>query len=157
MALIYVDACLLIYQLEGHPVFGPQMTAAMQQHRESTFAISPLVKLECLVAPMKRGDPVLQRNFEAIFRQFVSVYMPEVVYFEAAALRARFALETPDALHLAVRPTPRLRCLVDERRALGQSHTRHGAQRTPIAHAEARQTMRGTAARGTARVRRRSE
>ncbi|CAN5259287.1 hypothetical protein BH11PSE9_BH11PSE9_09030 [soil metagenome] len=22
VALIYVDACLLIYQLEGHPVFG---------------------------------------------------------------------------------------------------------------------------------------
>ncbi|CAN5259341.1 hypothetical protein BH11PSE9_BH11PSE9_09040 [soil metagenome] len=77
------------------------MTAAMQQHRESTFAISPLVKLECLVAPMKRGDPVLQRNFEAMFRQFVSVDLPEVVYLQAAALRARFALKTPDALHLA--------------------------------------------------------
>lgn len=101
MALIYVDACLLIYQLEAHPVFGLQMTAAMQQHHESTSAISPLVKLECLVAPKKRGDPVLQRSFEAMFRQFVSLDMPEVIYLEAAALRARFALNTPDALHLA--------------------------------------------------------
>jgi predicted nucleic acid-binding protein len=53
------------------------------------------------VAPIKRGDPVLERAYTELFGVFVSLAMPEPVYLQAALLRARFSLRTPDALHLA--------------------------------------------------------
>ena len=65
------------------------------------FAISPLVKCECLVGPIRRADPGLQRDYFEFFEHHLSLSMPEPVYLQAADLRARFGLRTPDALHLA--------------------------------------------------------
>lgn len=101
MGLIYFDSSLLIYLQEQHPRFGPPVSAALAREEEARFAISPLVKLECLVAPRKRGDPVLQRAYEALFLRFESLAMPETVFLQAGELRAHFSLRTPDALHLA--------------------------------------------------------
>jgi predicted nucleic acid-binding protein len=98
--VIYLDACLLIYLIEAHPRWGEAVAVAMET-AEAPFGISPLVKCECLVAPIKRGDPVLQRAYTELFDQFASLSMPESVYLQAAELRARFGLRTPDALHLA--------------------------------------------------------
>src|SRR5207302_1299580 len=74
---------------------------AMQRVTETPFGISPLVKCECLVGPIKRGDPVLQRAYADMFELFVALAMPEPVFLQAAQLRGRFGLKTPDALHLA--------------------------------------------------------
>jgi predicted nucleic acid-binding protein len=48
-----------------------------------------------------RFDPVLERAYITPFAVFLSLAMPEPVYLQAAQLRARFNLRTPDALHLA--------------------------------------------------------
>ena len=101
MGVIYLDACLVIYLTEEHARWGGPVAAAIQRAGQTRFAISPLVKCECLVAPIKRGDPVLERAYTELFGVFVSLAMPESVYLQAALLRARFALRTPDALHLA--------------------------------------------------------
>lgn len=101
MGLIYLDACLLIYAGERDPVFGERTLAALAAEPHARFAISPLVRLECLVKPIKSGDLVLQRYYEAAFEQFVPLALPEPVFSAAAHLRARFGLRTPDALHLA--------------------------------------------------------
>lgn len=101
MGLIYLDACLLIYLVEQHPRWGQTMEIAMSEHPEADFAISSLVKCECLVMPIRRGDSVLRQEFAATFGDFVTLDMPEAVYLQAAELRARFRLKTPDALHLA--------------------------------------------------------
>ncbi|MGA8382563.1 MAG: PIN domain-containing protein, partial [Stellaceae bacterium] len=45
--------------------------------------------------------PVLERAYLELFEQFAALAMAEAVYLQAARLRARFALKTPDALHLA--------------------------------------------------------
>lgn len=73
----------------------------MADAAQARFGISPLVKCECLVGPLKRGDLVLQRAYVELFERFVPMAMPESVYLQAAQLRARFGLKTPDALHLA--------------------------------------------------------
>jgi predicted nucleic acid-binding protein len=99
--VIYLEACLLIYVVEGHPRWATAVAAAIAEAGDARFGISPLVKCECLVAPIKRGDPVLQRAYTELFEQFVFLAMPEPVYLQAAELRARFGLKTPDALHLA--------------------------------------------------------
>jgi len=99
--LIYLDACLLIYLVEHHPRWGEPVATAMAQSDEARFGISPLVKCECLLGPHKRGDPVLQRAYTDLFGLLASLAMPEPVYLQAAQLRARFGLKTPDAPHLA--------------------------------------------------------
>ena len=101
MGLIYLDACLLIYAIESHPVWFNPVLEALASQPESQFAISPLVKMECLVKPIRLGDTTLQWRYEAGLAQFVQVAMTEAVFLQAAQLRARFNLKTPDALHLA--------------------------------------------------------
>jgi uncharacterized protein len=101
VGLIYLDACLVIYLTERHPRWGEPVAGAIAQTVEASFGISPLVKCECLVGPIKRGDPVLQRAYTELFDQFAPLDMPEPVYLQAAQLRGHFGLRTPDALHLA--------------------------------------------------------
>lgn len=101
MGLIYLDTCLVIYATERDPKFGERTVAAIRAKRDTRFAVSPLVKLECLVKPMKSGDLVLQSYYEAALGQLVQLPLPEPVFLAAAQLRARFGLKTPDALHLA--------------------------------------------------------
>lgn len=101
MGLIYLDTCLLIYAFERHPVFAEAVLSRLEQVAPERLAISPLVKFECLVAPMRDGNLVLQRYYEQGLEQFVQLPMPEQVFLQGAQLRARFGLKTPDALHLA--------------------------------------------------------
>ena len=101
MGLIYLDACMLIYAQERNPVYGESILQKMDARSGSQFAISPLVKLECLVVPIRTGNMVLQRGYEVSFAAFLQLPMSEDVYLQAAELRARFGLKTPDALHLA--------------------------------------------------------
>ncbi len=101
MGLIYLDSCLLIYLIEHHPQWGEAVAKAMAKTPEARFGISPLVKCECLVGPLKRGDPVLEQAYLDLFERFLWLDMPESVYLRAAQLRARFGIRTPDALHLA--------------------------------------------------------
>jgi predicted nucleic acid-binding protein len=101
VGLIYLDACLVIYLTEHHARWGEPVAGAIAQAEGVRFGISPLVKCECLVGPIKRGDPVLQRAYIDLFDQFASLDMPEPVYLQAAQLCGHFGLRTPDALHLA--------------------------------------------------------
>ena len=101
MGLIYLDACILIYAIERDPVFGQSTLEALASKPPGAFAISPLTKLECLVKPLENGDLVLQQYYAAALGQLVLLPMTESVFLQAAQLRARFGLTTPDALHLA--------------------------------------------------------
>lgn len=102
MGLIYLDTCLLIYFTEGDLHFKKKPVAkALREAADVPFGISALVKLECLVGPIRRADVVLQRAYSERFGMFETLSMPEPVYLLAAELRARFGLKTPDALHLA--------------------------------------------------------
>ena len=101
MGLIYVDACLLIYAIEEHPDWADKVRAALRSDSNARFAISPLVKLECSVKPLKTGDIAQQRRYEAGLNELVQLADARDHFLRAAMLRARFGLKTPDALHLA--------------------------------------------------------
>ncbi len=101
MGVIFLDSCLVIYLTERHGRWGDVVARAIAAAGDARFAISPLVQLECLVGPLKRGDPILTRAYSELFGKVLSLDMPEQVYLEAAQIRARFGLRTPDALHLA--------------------------------------------------------
>jgi uncharacterized protein len=101
VGLIYLDTCLVIYAIENHPQFASSVLLAMAAQPADAFAVSPLVKLECLVKPIKTNDIGMQRRYERGLGEFVQLALPEAVFLDAAQLRARFNLKTPDALHLA--------------------------------------------------------
>jgi len=100
VGVIYLDSCILIYLVESHARWGDRVAASMTAPG-ARFGISPLVKCECLVGPLKRSDPVLERAYREIFGRLLALEMPETVFLQAAQLRAQFGLRTPDALHLA--------------------------------------------------------
>ena len=101
MGLIYLDSCLLIYFVEERSALDESVANAMANSDRGGLAISPLVKCECLVGPLRRTDRALEELYNDVFRQFESLEMPEPVYLRAAALRADAGLKIPDALHLA--------------------------------------------------------
>jgi uncharacterized protein len=67
---------------------GRTVARALAQAAEARFGISPLVKCECLIEPIKRGDPVLQRVYAELFDQFAPLALPDQVYLQAVQLRA---------------------------------------------------------------------
>jgi len=101
VGLIYLDSCLLIYAVERKALFGERIMERMAEVAENQFAISALVKCECLVVPLRREDLALENLYRETFTRFVSLEMPEPIFLRAAELRARARLRTPDALHLA--------------------------------------------------------
>lgn len=99
--MIYIDSCLLVYAIEDDSVFGAATRQRLAQVSTEQLAISPLVRLECLVGPMKTGDRALRLRYEQALGLLLLLDMPAAVYDGAAELRARYGLRTPDALHLA--------------------------------------------------------
>ena len=102
LSRVYLDTCLVIYFVENHTRFGPVVTTALQQATGVQFAISPLVELETLVVPLRENNPLLVQHYERFFEQYLRLDIPRSVYRQAAELRARYNLKTPDALHLAI-------------------------------------------------------
>ena len=101
MGLIYLDARLLIYAIERDPVFSPKVVDALRGDPAGRYAISPLVRMECMLKPIRVADEILQRQYSRAFDRFIELDMPSAVFDAATRLRARFGLRTPDALHLA--------------------------------------------------------
>jgi predicted nucleic acid-binding protein len=100
--MIYLDACLVIYWVEGHTVFRPKLELCALQVAPAPFAISPLVMAESMVMPYRHNNLPLICKFEAFFANVLMLPMPEAVFLEAARLWADHpGLKTPDALHLA--------------------------------------------------------
>jgi uncharacterized protein len=67
----------------------------------ATFCISPLVKAECLVGPLRTGDTALEQDFRERFDETATLSLPEIVFLDAAKLRASTSLKLADALHVA--------------------------------------------------------
>lgn len=101
MESIYLDSCLVIYFVEEHPRFGPAICQAIEANANMRFCISPLVELECLVMPLRQCNQALIDRYEMFFQDYVRLEINADIYREAAALRARHSLKTPDALHLS--------------------------------------------------------
>ncbi|MDO4232027.1 MAG: type II toxin-antitoxin system VapC family toxin [Lautropia sp.] len=101
MGLIYVDSCLLIYAFEQHPIFGEAALARLSTLPAERLAISPLVKMECLVLPLRNSDSRLIERYTVGLLAFRCLEMKEAIFMQAAMLRARHGLKAPDAMHLA--------------------------------------------------------
>ncbi len=99
--MIYLDTCLVVYAFEDDLERGIATRRRIAEQVTEEFVISPLVKMECLVGPIKVGNLELRRYYEQGLARFRQVSLTEDVFLRAAELRARHGLRTPDALHLA--------------------------------------------------------
>ena len=100
--LAYFDSCIIIYLVEEHPVYSPQLEARLQQAAGTILAFSALSELECLVLPIRNRQQLLIDKFRDWFQKgwFLSLERP--IFERAAELRATHPrLKTPDAIHLA--------------------------------------------------------
>jgi hypothetical protein len=67
--MIYLDSCILIYRLDGKPVFRSSVVDAMRA-QQAAFCISDLVRLECLVGPILPATRSARRRSSASSRRF---------------------------------------------------------------------------------------
>lgn len=105
--IVFLDANIVIYQVEAVPAFRDKVRSAISEilaeHPSSSFAVSRLSVLECLVKPVReRNAPVIER-----YRSFFAASDLEIVEISsqvierALLLRASTGIRTPDAIQAA--------------------------------------------------------
>ena len=106
MSRIYVDACTIIYLVEGAQPFQAQARARIAQLRTGAGAAvltSRLARLECRTVPLRENNQSLLAEYAVFFApaDLELVDIDSAVIERATELRARYRLKTPDAIHLA--------------------------------------------------------
>lgn len=102
---IYIDANVLIYSVQQHPVYFSVLLPLWQAQQAGRHVItSELTRMEALILPMRLHDSALIASYRQLFQQQTVDLLPILpgTLEEAARLRASIAgLKTPDAIHAA--------------------------------------------------------
>ncbi len=99
--MIYLDSCILIYAVEDDGERGRVARQALADLVDTELVVSPLVVMECITGPLKKGDLALVDYYRSTLSRATRAPFDEDVFVRAAELRAMHSLSTPDALHLA--------------------------------------------------------
>ena len=103
--IVYLDANIVIYLVENHPVWGPKALARITQLKASgdQIAVGDASRLECLVGPYVLGDQAALADYASLFQDpGVTVFpLTSTVCERAARIRAAHRIKPLDALHLA--------------------------------------------------------
>ena len=103
---LYTETAPLIYYVEEHPKYVAKMDAIIEAIEDRPIeAVSSVITLtEVLTRPLKLGNARLEREYRDILLYsgvFRLLTITAQIAESAAALRARYNLRTPDALHVA--------------------------------------------------------
>ncbi len=103
--IAYLDANIVIYVVEHHPLWGPKAEARITRLRAGgdQIAISDAHRLECLVGPFILNDQKTVADYLAFFNDpdVVTASLTSPVWERAARIRAVQNFRPLDALHLA--------------------------------------------------------
>ena len=99
--MIYLDTCIVIYAVEDESPRGALVRQRLADAGSVEVAVSHLVTMECLVGPLRKDNLALHDLYLRAFELFSVLDLGKDQFHRAAELRARHALRTPDALHLA--------------------------------------------------------
>lgn len=105
IATLALDSAPLIYYIEEEPRYLSLLTPivdAIDEGRITCYA-STIVLLEVLVKPLREHDEALTREYQEtlLHSRLRLVTVTATIAQEAARLRARYRLKTPDAIHIA--------------------------------------------------------
>ncbi len=103
---IALDTNTLIYLLERHPFYGPEVKEVFELIEKGVCLgiTSTLLMTEILTKPLKEGACDLYHRYLVFFHAFPNLIIKDVtqnISIGAAKLRARYNLKTPDAIFLA--------------------------------------------------------
>lgn len=106
VSVVYLDACTIIYLVEGTPAFqaaAAAFVAAYESDPSARLVTSRLSRMECRVKPLREGQATLLAVYDSFFsaRRMQLAELSSAVVERATELRARYHVRTPDALHLA--------------------------------------------------------
>jgi uncharacterized protein len=103
--IAYLDANIVIYVVEHHPLWEPKAQARIAQLRAGggTMAVSDIHRLECRVGPFILNDPTAMADYLAFFNDpdVITAPLTAPVWERAARIRAAHNFKPLDALHLA--------------------------------------------------------
>ena len=114
MGLIYLDTCVVIYAFENDSVFGAEARQALAMHPAASFAVSPLVKMECLVSPFKQNNSILQNFYERGLSQFFPTGHAGRGFYPGGGFARPFWFEVTGCVASGYRSIPRLFGILDE-------------------------------------------
>lgn len=103
MPRLYWDACVLVYRIQDVEPWNRRIASALAAIAAPKLVVSELTRMECRVKPLREADLATLAKYEKFFAARTLGWVPlaRPVFELAADLRARHALKTPDALHLA--------------------------------------------------------
>ena len=101
------DTSPVIYFVEAHPQYDVVVTEVFQRVADGALAgyTSVITLSEVLVQPLLRGDAHLAQEYRDLLlrsRNFQTLPVDSAVAEQAAGLRARYRLRTPDVVQIAV-------------------------------------------------------
>jgi len=103
--LVYCDSCILIYFFDHTGQWQNRVAnrlAALASNGD-TIAVSDLVRLECRVGPIIKGDAAKLAIYDKFFARpdVRSAAITTAVFDRATAIRAKHRFRLADSLHLA--------------------------------------------------------
>jgi predicted nucleic acid-binding protein len=103
---VLIDASVWIYHFEQHPQFGATVGRIIEDLEAGKFrgVASELTLLELTVRPLQLGRQDVADDYEVLLGYFPHFELEPIsrdILLEAAGLRARHRLRTPDAIQLA--------------------------------------------------------
>ena len=103
---ILLDTSIWIYHFEQNAAFGEAAGYVIEQLEAGKFegVASELTLLELVVKPLQLGRQDAADDYETLLSYFPNLTLEPIsraILLEAAALRARYRLRTPDAIQLA--------------------------------------------------------
>lgn len=98
----YRDSDLVIYLIEQNPQFAPTVEPLLHGNT-CDIVSSELVRMECLIVPVRNIDAAQIADFESFSQTRVAevVQLTRTVFDRATHIRANSKIKTPDALNLA--------------------------------------------------------
>ena len=103
---ILIDSSVWIYHFEGHAEFGAAAGRVIEALEDGAFhgVSSELILLELTVRPLQLGRQDVADEYELLLSYFPHLQLEPVnreILLQAANLRVRHRLRTPDAILLA--------------------------------------------------------
>jgi len=103
---VLIDTSIWIYHLEQNPEFAPAAGRIVEDLEEGRFRgiASELTLLELTVRPLQLGRQDVADDYEIMLGYFPHLDLEPIsreILLEAATLRARHGLRTPDAIQIA--------------------------------------------------------
>ncbi len=101
-----IDTSIWIYHFEQHPELGAAAGKIIESLEEGEYrgVASELTLLELIVRPLQLGRQDVADDYEVLLDHFPNFDLEPIsrdILLEAAALRARQRLRTPDAIQIA--------------------------------------------------------